>query len=394
MCLMGSVGGAQDDSNVLARLVRESPELRAVAEDPVHEVQILYTQVDRDQKGAAQFRSFEWNVDSDRYFYPASTVKLPAAVLALEKLDGLKVSGLTRNSTMRTLGLAEDEESSIARYIREIFLVSSNSANNRLFEWVGPADLSTGMVERGYQGVRIFHRLSVKRSPGDIVTNAMSFTAPDGKTVLHEQAKRSFKNQWSLARPEPKGIAYLENGERMDEPKDFANLNAFPLEAQQRILRALVYPESLPENARFRLSDDDRQFLLREMSRWTYESTDPVYDTERYTGPATKKLFFGTEAKRSTDPDIRMFSKSGMAYGTLTDNAYIVDFDNNVEFFLSATLLVNANGTFNDDIYEYDTIGVPFMRDLGRAVHAHELTRSRPSAPDLESLRFEYNGEL
>ncbi len=58
---------------------------------------------------------------------------------------------------------------------------------------------------------------------------------------------------------------------------------------------------------------------------------------------------------------IRIFNKVGDAYGFLTDIAYIVDFENNIQFALSATILANADGIFNDDKYDYETIGLPFM---------------------------------
>ena len=78
----------------------------------------------------------------------------------------------------------------------------------------------------------------------------------------------------------------------------------------------------------------------------------------------------------------------GDAYGFLTDAAYIVDFDNGVEFILAATIYTNANETFNDDTYEYDTIGLPFLRHLGRAIYDIELKRKRAHRPDLADLEF------
>ena len=36
------------------------------------------------------------------YFYPASTVKLPVAILALQKLNELKITGLDKRSMMIT----------------------------------------------------------------------------------------------------------------------------------------------------------------------------------------------------------------------------------------------------------------------------------------------------
>jgi hypothetical protein len=67
-------------------------------------------------------------------------------------------------------------------------------------------------------------------------------------------------------------------------------------------------------------------------------------------------------------PEIRIYNKVGYAYGTLTDVAYIRDENNNIEFFLTATILVNENMIFNDDIYEFEQIGIPFLGALGRAV--------------------------
>ncbi len=63
-----------------------------------------------------------------------------------------------------------------------------------------------------------------------------------------------------------------------------------------------------------------------------------------------------------------MSGKSGMAYGSLSEVAYVVDRDSGAEYMLAASLLANADGIFNDDHYEYDTVALPFMAALGRAV--------------------------
>ena len=65
----------------------------------------------------------------------------------------------------------------------------------------------------------------------------------------------------------------------------------------------------------------------------------------------------------------------------------VVDFENKIEFFLSAIIHVNENGIYNDDQYEYDQIGVPFMSELGRKIYEHELKREKKQIPDLS--RFE-----
>jgi hypothetical protein len=81
----------------------------------------------------------------------------------------------------------------------------------------------------------------------------------------------------------------------------------------------------------------------------------------------------------------------GDAYGYLIDNAYIVDFKNGVEFMLSAVINANTDGVYNDGVYEYDQLGYPFMRDLGKVVYEYELTRVRKNKPDLSRYRMKYD---
>ena len=54
----------------------------------------------------------------------------------------------------------------------------------------------------------------------------------------------------------------------------------------------------------------------------------------------------------------------------------------------TTTIYTNANETFNDGQYEYDEVGFPFLRDLGRAIYEVESFRERPNAPDLERFRL------
>ncbi|MDX5435733.1 MAG: hypothetical protein LPK03_00960, partial [Pontibacter sp.] len=81
---------------------------------------------------------------------------------------------------------------------------------------------------------------------------------------------------------------------------------------------------------------------------------------------------------------IRIFNKVGNAYGYMIDNAYIVDFENQVEFLLSAVILANEAMVFNSDDYQYETVALPFLAKLGRAVYEHELQRKRRFKPDLQ----------
>ena len=75
---------------------------QSVLSNPDNKVQIIYTQIDRSRNGRPKFTDHYFNVNPTSYFYPASTVKLPVAILALQKLNELKIKGLDKNSTMIT----------------------------------------------------------------------------------------------------------------------------------------------------------------------------------------------------------------------------------------------------------------------------------------------------
>jgi hypothetical protein len=73
------------------------------------------------------------------------------------------------------------------------------------------------------------------------------------------------------------------------------------------------------------------------------------------------------------------------------DVAYFADFEKNIEFMLSVTILANKDGVFNDSKYDYETIGFPFMKNLGRVIYEYESKRSRKNAPDLNEFKLLYD---
>src|ERR1022692_1197977 len=94
------VSSKQTDTIFLKNLLQSHPELFShILNHPTHnEVQILYTQIDRDKNNTPHFTSYSYRLNADRYFYPASTVKLPTAIFALEKLNELDMPGLTKKT--------------------------------------------------------------------------------------------------------------------------------------------------------------------------------------------------------------------------------------------------------------------------------------------------------
>ncbi|WP_420601178.1 serine hydrolase [Flagellimonas sp.] len=331
-----------------------------------YEVQIRYTQIDRKNE-TIRFTDFDFQVDKNNYFYPASTVKFPAAVAALEKLN--EIDSLTMDTQFYIEG--DSVETTCAKAISEIFAVSDNAANNRLVEFLGQDDLNHRMQSRGVVPIQINHRLSTPNAD-EVTTKPLIIYLNDSTTVASAPIINTYPNPIELNKTLKGNGFYADDLLHLD-PFDFSLKNYFPIEAQHALLKRIIFPETFPKEQRFNLSQAQHKFLLKAMHALP---KDLGYDSEIYYDSYVKFLMFGDSSEPMPE-DIKVYNKVGYAYGTITDCAYIHDEKNNIDFMVTATILVNKDGIFNDNAYEYDEIGIPFLAQLGRELYNFELNRKR-----------------
>lgn len=387
--------------NTLVELLQSNKEMQRFIQNKEElNLQVIYTKIDRNPKGEPHFTDYLFNVDAGKYFYPASTVKMPVAFLALEKINELRERRIDKYSTMitdssfsgqqvsYTQPTAKDSKASIAHYIKQIFLVSDNDAFNRLYEFLGQEYIHNYLQQKGYNHSVIRHRLAIFLSQEqNRHTNPVGFYDTSGN-VLYEQAAQYSKASFPDANIKL-GKGYYSGNKLINEPFDFSLKNNVSLQDLHQQLRTFIFPASVKKEQRYNISEEDQLFALRWMSSYPRESRYPYYDTISYPDNYTK--FLGS--KIISNSNVRIFSKAGWAYGFLTDVAYIIDLENNVEFMISATILNNSDGVFNDDKYDFEKTGFPFMALLGDIVYQHELKRKRPGKVDLSGLRFDYTKE-
>jgi len=387
----------------LERMLKKHPQRfgKILKERDLYELQILYTKIDRDKKGQPQFTTYRYGTDANRYFYPASTIKLAAAALALEKLNDLNISGLDKHTPMLTLAARPSQTEalrdttsanglpSVGHYIRKALVASDNDAYNRLYEFLGQRYFNETMHKKGYTGFRATHRLGVSLPPGENrYTNPVRFV--EGDRIVFEQKADYCETDYAAPAPVLKGKAYYDGDRIVNEPMDFREKNAFGLAEQQLFLRNLIFPERASEQQKLNLTEDDYRFLYQYMSQLPIETDYPSHYSETMDDASVKYLLFGKTRKR-IPRQIRSFNKTGEAYGYLLDNAYIADFEMGVEFLLAAVIYCNEDQVLNDDKYDYDTVGYQFMADLGKTVLEYELARKRNDRPELERLEVEYD---
>jgi hypothetical protein len=269
--------------------------------------------------------------------------------------------------------------------------VSDNDAYNRLYEFLGQDYINEQMQKKGYGTTQIFHRLGIALSADqNRHTNPVKFLSPSG-SILYSQPMQSASHKFSL-RKDSIGKGFYSGNQLIKQPMDFSTKNKIGLEDLHTILIGLVFPNSVSLAKRFNINAEDRTFMLKNMSQLPTESIFPPYsaDTATYWPAYGKFLLLGAQ-KGLIPKNIRIFNKEGDAYGQLTDVAYIVDFNKKIEFFLSATIYCNKDGILNDDIYEYETIGFPFLKNLGQLIYGLETKRPRKIIPDLSPFIFEYD---
>ncbi|WP_342663150.1 serine hydrolase [Rudanella lutea] len=277
----------------------------------------------------------------------------------------------------------------MAHLIKKTLLVSENEPYNRLYEFAGQQAINRSLWAQGYTDTRITHRFVRMSADENRHTNPVRFLSPTGQ-VIYAQPAAYNPDSIRAGRRDTLGRGYLDaNDKLVNEPFDFSGRNKLSLRSLQQILQATLFPQSVPARQRFGLKPDDYRFMYQYLSQFPGETNYPKYDAATYYD-SYAKFFFMDSLHHQLPEGVRVFNKVGWAYGFMTDVSYVVDFANKVEFMLTATIYVNRDGILNDNRYEYDAIGIPFMYQLGQTIYAYERQRPRTHRPNLDRFRVRY----
>jgi len=378
--------------NILKSIIHKDSldaKYRAVFMHPEkYHLQVIYTQVHRDKNKHVTLQKYLLEPPAKRYYYPASLVKLPLAALALEKINKLKINNLTKNSRLiiDSSHVCETRETrdttsisgypSVAQYIKRMLLVSDNNAYSRVYEFLSSAYINKRLHEMGYINTTINQRLNgACDSTNNRYTNGFAFLENNSKTIYIQPPAYNSGDIKNHATHTVIGKAYMDGNKKLP-PKDFRRNNYISFEAENSILLSLIYPHALKSSSRFNLTEEDYSFLKKYMGMLPRESTHPTYTPKEYPDNYKKYIYFGTIGNIQ-DTNIRSYNIVGRAYGFLADCSYIKDSKTGVEFFLSILIYVNEKDILNTDDYQYDSIGLPFMTDMGHAIYKYELKRKR-----------------
>ena len=360
--LICNLGFGQDILQIA--LASNSPKIEKVTNNlQQYNLQILLTTITKNGDSVS-FTDYSFQVNDSSYYYPASTVKFPIAVLAIEKINSIESIDLETPYVID----GDSIEHSIFNDIKNIFAISSNEAFNRLFEFLGKEHINQRLRELEVGPVKIEHRLSTSNS-ADTIYKSLHFKPKKGDEYLvkneNSRPVKPLQMDGLL-----NGKAYYSDTLLVEEPMDFSKKNYLPLQTLHNIMKRVIYPSTFKTDKQFKITDNQYKTLIKLMQNLP---RDAGFDERKFHDSFGKFFLFG-DSKETMPRSIKIYNKVGYAYGTLTDCSFIKDFGQDIEYILSATLYVNQNGILNDNQYDYDEIGIPFLAQLGREIHEYLTT--------------------
>lgn len=369
-------------------------------------LQVFYTQINRDSLNTPQFTDHQLRV-ANEYVYPASTVKLPMSILALIKLEELNLPLLEKSSAMITDSafscrkriLADSTSGkgypSLENYLKKMLLVSDNQAFARTYDFVSYDYAHNKLFDLGFDKIKMPNRLE-GQCYGDTVsgTAPVYFLSSGGDTIYKQKGSVLSLHLEHPFKPSTAGTFHRNGkGRWVNGPKDFSTHNYLPLADLHRLMKKLVFNNYMSAPEKMPLSEENRTFLLKQLGRYPRESDFPDYNPKQFYDSYKKYLMYGSAVARITQDTLRIMNIVGRAYGFLIDCAYVVDLKNNIEFLVTCAIYVNKNGKIGSGKYEYDEVGLPFMKDLGWCIYNYERNRKRDFNPDLSEFYQLFNRE-
>ena len=350
--------------------------LRSIIKDKdKYEIQIIYTEVTKNTIGQTEFMDFQFQLNDEQYFYPASTIKLPIAVMTLSKINELRAEGsaISPKSKIKLSLINNNQEiilkdsiTSFQNLIADVFLVSDNSASNVLIDFLGYNYFNSSMSNSGFENTYLNHKFN----PDPFVDSTWIISTLDNEIISSNTNQNTVLASSNISNVK-KGEKRFIDGEIKNESLDFSSKNRSSLTDMHNIIKNLIYPEI--SISKFNLNVEDYDFLRYWMSRFTYEDLGAKYIGDAKFFKSYNKFFiYGTDTILN-NTDVRVYNKIGQAYGTSTDSAYIKNYKEDVEFFITATIYTNKNKIINDNIYEYGETAIPFLSRLSKALYKNLL---------------------
>ena len=333
-----------------------------------------------DTMDAEHWRHETYRLDAE-YFYPASMVKWPVLLLALEWLNEQGGGDWTSDAYMefdsphscqsaslqaqRRLNQVLSTRQSIANDIQRILLVSDNKSYSRLFYLLGPDYISRKLLEKGFDGAEILKAYDGCSPEAKKTLPGVTLFDTNGDTLYHRNTMSIMVAPRDTT-PILVGKAFMNADGTLSGPLDFSRQNKLPLEEAMRMRTSFLLPGE-HESAVWNIHPMDRTLVLDAMYKFPRESIfQDLRNQKEYPDDYKKFLFHGNHQRSLKHGTVEIYNVVGMAYGFMSDLAWIVDVRDGRSVIVAATVYANEDEVLNDGHYDYQSIAMPFFEALGQ----------------------------
>jgi hypothetical protein len=341
-----------------------------------NQIELIYAKPDSLGKGFT-FSKY----GRQHYFYPASIVKLPVLLLALEWINTLDNPSVTENSPFifnsqfscipkKSNSAYPVDLTTISNCIRKILLVSDNNSYNNLFHLLGRSYIQKELKEKGFAHTQVSKSFVGCEFDEHNNLPGLSFIMNNRDTLVLRNDSTIIYKYDSVENEQITLNKFYRKGKLTYDTLDFIDNNNLPLEEGLEMLMRLIKPEKFPPAKRWNITPEQRDFVMKYMSMYPRESKLKRYaNYEDYPDSYKKYFMYGFLKKERINDPIRIYNIVGLACGFTIDIAYIENQKNKDGYFLAAAMFTNENGKYYNGNTNYRKQAFPFFTKLGWSIY-------------------------
>jgi len=342
----------------------------AIALNPDYRFQMVYTSIQDGQLGETI------SYGTGEYFYPASLIKIPTAMVALEKMEewGIGLDDYIVFDTVDACGsltfveLSRKKHVTFRQMFTEMLVVSDNHFYNSLYHFVTPKELNKRLNEIGATETHIYRAFTGCNKVDQLHTYPYKVFKSDGTLNYGSEVPRLdstvLDKAYTHSADRILGSAHENSdGDIVSGGFDLNFMPEFPVKDIHKVLTMIFFPESIEPNLRWKVSEKNRLFICDLMQKRPSEITSVHRNLSKFDDQIYK---YAVPQSKSNVP-MRTYSKLGLSYGFASEMVYVKFPNSNNGFLLSYSIYVNENDTVNDGVYEYEEVARVFAQKLADA---------------------------
>lgn len=300
------------------------------------------------------------------YYYPASSIKLPIAMLVIEKMNelGLEMDDrliIDPGSNCGNRAYINNSQKAVLTFrkmLQELIVVSDNDHYNAFYHFLSPHYIHERMKDKGFSGVKIFRAFTGCSKEENLFTNSWKVLRGDSLVAIGKKEEFPLDEFLSLYTYDSKkliGDRHEKDNIIVKGPYDFNYNIEFPLEELHKVTIDLYSRASS-----WSVNELQRTLLLEWMEQFPKECSSLGYDKRlKMDDHVFKYIFSDIDQSRTS-------SKIGLSYGFTTETS--IFYCGKTTVVVTASIYTNSNKIVNDGEYEYESIARPFLCRFGRLI--------------------------